>query len=126
MLTKESLPILNLQTGTWRVDNFIHHGGWYNSRGEEIGWGDLSKADVRRILTLLDEGEVFLVIPETSITKEHNPGVDYVAEHAYWVITKHGIFHKAKHGPNTDGEYNGVQYRAITTEQIKQLLQQGR
>lgn len=86
-------------------ETLSRNAGWYNNRGEKIGYGDLSFDDALRIAIELDEGEYFVLLgEEDSFWKfvEENPGltgadctthptvdapgVDYVASKAEFII----------------------------------------
>lgn len=110
MLDKTSLERLGLREGRIRSDDFVHNGGWYNSKGEKIGWGDLSSDDINRLASNLSDDEVFVVLPEQysfwkfvtrhgsfgclceTSKEEKNPGQEYIIEHARYVITKTKMF----------------------------------
>lgn len=41
IMTKDSLKLLQLREGQMRTgDSTVHNGGWYNTCGDKIGWGD--------------------------------------------------------------------------------------
>jgi hypothetical protein len=98
--------LFGLSCGQIRGKDFVHNGGWYNKLGEKLGWGDLSTDDFFRIRRELEEGEMFIILDESDsfwnfVTRPgllgHNavtkpdveaPGVDYVAAHARYIITK--------------------------------------
>ena len=83
-----------------------HNAGWYNARGEKLGWGDLSQEDVDRLMAILPEGELFITLPEsasfwdfvtdigqfgwtcaTDPTVE-NPGIEYVLKRTGLILAK--------------------------------------
>lgn len=98
-------PRFDLRCGQLRHNERSHNGGWYNSKGEKLGWGDLDDRDLKAIADDLEPGEVFVVLSESasfwhfvdrvgiigSMSKvkptEQNPGLDYVADHAVIMIT---------------------------------------
>lgn len=106
MLTKERLESMGLKSGSIRNKQVVHNGGWYNSNGVKIGWGDLSQEDFTRIQENLLENELFVVLREydsfwcfvthcgpvgwlcKTSSQEPHPGQDYVVEHAIFVIAR--------------------------------------
>lgn len=96
----------DIYCGQLRGHELSHNGGWYNRQGEKLGYGDLDANDFRRIARDLDPGEVFIVLSEsdsfwnfvtgyvavgalcTTKPDVEAPGIDYVIEHARFVITR--------------------------------------
>lgn len=88
-----------LRCGQMRhLDQLTHNSGWYNGLGEKLGFGDLNGNDILRIMCEIEPGEVFIVLSEndsfwqSNTTDDQrvdveNPGVDYLVEHAMFVIT---------------------------------------
>jgi len=92
----------------------VHNGGWYNKAGEKLGWGDLSVKDMKYICDSLNADELFIILGEqesfwdfvsdlghsaqTATTRPEidAPGVDYVAEHALYILAK-GKLHVVAH-----------------------------
>ncbi len=71
----------------------VHNGGWYNQRGEEIGWGDLSAPAINGISSRLCDDELIVVITELGRNRRQNEGgfqkkydLEYLAEHALYVL----------------------------------------
>lgn len=110
----ESRNALGIVTGQIRAEDYVHNGGWYNGRGEKIGWGDLSRLDFKKIhdQMKLSPGEMFIVLGEhasfwnfVSMSREGggssasvdanevNPGVEYIGFNARWLINSSGVFH---------------------------------
>ena len=130
---------LGIVSGQMRGDDFVHNGGWYNAEGEKIGWGDLSKEDLERIVKHMagELTEVFVVMGEhdsfwpfvTSLgplgalcetdATEKNPGLDYVAEKARYVITGNGIFHFHS---DEEWEVGSLTVLPMTRTRLRQLL----
>jgi len=91
------------------IEKITHNSGWYNRKGEKLGWGDLSAQDFRRISDEIDPNEVFFVLSEQASSwdfmterkvvdpltgnevKEDAPGINYVAKHAMYIITKNRL-----------------------------------
>jgi hypothetical protein len=49
-----------------RSGKVFHNASWFNGQGQKLGWGDLSWADIDRIVAELEPDEVFLVLSESS------------------------------------------------------------
>lgn len=94
-----------LSDGQMRAFDYVHNGGWYNAKGEKLGWGDLDLKDLKRISEELPEGEVFVVLSESDANDFNGrrrgdatnfdlqaPGVDYVCAHARLIIRKDGVY----------------------------------
>lgn len=69
----EGSQMFNLEMAQMRMDDTIHNGSWFNSQGEKLGWGDLSRKDIRNIAINLEEGERFFILSERD---------------SYWAFTK--------------------------------------
>lgn len=70
-LTKGMFDGANLETflfglcsGVCKNNAFAYNASWFNADGEELGWGDLSLDDLRRIADGLEEGELFIILLE--------------------------------------------------------------
>jgi hypothetical protein len=98
----------NIRCGQVRADDYQHNVGWYNAAGEKLGWGDLSREDLKNIAAGLEPGESFILLREsasywdfrfpgvfndTSGLDPEAPGADYVNAHAHIIITKNCIKH---------------------------------
>jgi len=138
----ESRNALGIVTGQIRAEDYVHNGGWYNGRGEKIGWGDLSPADFKRIRDQLamSPGEMFIVLGERdsfwNFVKmrrgdngeiygsvddiEGEPGIDYIVFNARWLISSSGVFHFYE----SDKTWNIGECEAapMSRERLKQLL----
>ncbi len=138
MLTKERLADMKLREGAIRAKEVVHNGGWYNSLGEKLGWGDLDEKDFPNIQQHLQEGELFVVLPERAsfwdfVThhsaiggsfcktdpKEQNPGQDYLIEHAYYIITKTDVWRVS-----IASAYSGCS--KMSGEEIANLIRSGK
>jgi hypothetical protein len=51
--------------GDVRMNEIVHNSGWYNQRGEEIGWGDMSAFTMRAFAERLHGDDIVLVITES-------------------------------------------------------------
>ena len=100
-----SLEKLGLRDGQCLSQDTFHNAGWYSRSGDKIGWGDLSPTSIRSIAANLEEGQVFLVLPEQASfwnfvnrpgpigaladvdrKSEKRPGMEYLVEHVMFVI----------------------------------------
>lgn len=94
-LKPENAPF-GLAAGQMRVDGKIaHNHGWYNLKGEKLGFGDLSVADARKIMSELLMHEAFITLCEgdswwdakrNGVEDINSPGLAYVLEHARYVF----------------------------------------
>jgi hypothetical protein len=107
-LTSEvARAVFGLVTGQIRGHDLFSKAGWYNEKGEKLGWGDISPRDVKNIQNYLELGQAFILLSENasywSFTKFHGradevhpseraPGIDYCLQNAKLVITKSGLF----------------------------------
>lgn len=85
--------LFGLSQGQIRGNDFVHNGGWYNNKGEKIGWGDLSPNDIVNIAFGLEGDEQFYILPESS---------------SYWNFTK--VNSDLSHNVNKDESAPGVEY----------------
>jgi hypothetical protein len=140
--------LFGIHCGQIRSDDTVHNGGWYNLKGEKIGWGDLSPMDMLQIAVDLEPGEAFIVIPESAsfwnfVTHNpgivgsccetapdiENPGIEYVLENSMWLITSCHIYRvlssydHAKPGPSTPEmeRYYGP-HELISRDQARKLV----
>lgn len=105
--------LFGLREGSCVAYDFVHNGGWYNCRGEKLGWGDLSLGDIRKISEELEEGEFFIILYESDSFWKHvekisgpaslgmvkidkeaemDPGLEHVIEKAPYAITKGKVY----------------------------------
>ena len=137
MLSKQSLPTLKLREGSMAVPSMVHNGGWYNSKGDKLGWGDLGPRHFKSIQKGLQPGELLIVLGEhdsfwnfvthTAIVgalcatdpKEQNPGVQYLVEKARWCISK-DAFYWVSH--TESGEWNDISYKPLNRETLAKML----
>lgn len=146
-MTKQRVPLLKMAVGLTdgqrHRDGHVVPGtrgsGWYNERGEWIGWGDLDSLEMRGIANRLTVGELFIVlhvedsyfrflrniVPDSSrITRnEDAPGIDYIAEHVLFIIEKGQIHRVHNVHPHRPGEEkNGVLYQVISQQTAKEKI----
>lgn len=110
--------------------------GWYNKAGEKLGFGDLSAKDFQRIASELEDGELFVILGEQDSfwnfvgsmaeTKPmvEAPGVDYVAEHAIYVIARNQLYRVDHWGYLKENtmEWRGLQFKLLKQETVKALM----
>lgn len=77
-----------------RTDALVQNAGWFNSKGEKLGFGDLNFNDLDNISMDIENNEVFIVLSEADSTWDmpdgldrNEPGAPYVMQHAKWVIS---------------------------------------
>ena len=58
--------LFGFRAGQMRSNDYVHNGGWYNKAGEKLGWGDLSEEDMVRLMQELEDGEFFIILPESA------------------------------------------------------------
>lgn len=86
-------------SGQIRINGLLNNAGWFNSRGEKLGYGDLSLDDLKTVSKQIPSKELFFVLSEFDtawdIPKELDkqaPGIDYVMKHCLWVVYSGEIF----------------------------------
>jgi hypothetical protein len=112
-----------------------HNSGWYNKRGEKLGWGDLSAEDFQRISMGIAADELFIILGEqdshgnfqnkrvtTGILfkkeiTEAAPGVEYVAAHAIYVIAKGQLYSLGAVGAWVEERY-GLPHKGIAESKV--------
>lgn len=128
MLTLEKLMVVGCREEQIRSDDLVHNGGWYNAKGEKLGWGDLSSDDFINLARKLSpkDGPLFVLgeqdsywkfvdninCDNTSPTgfshdvdeKEKNPEFQYVLEHARWIVWEGCVFNVDRYQSRKDGE----------------------
>ena len=100
------IPYFNLRCGQMRWNDLVHNGGWYNKKGEKLGWGDISADDLIHLSNTLPEWEEFYILPErasfwnfvnaigtigsacTTAPTIDAPGIEYAKENCRWVISR--------------------------------------
>lgn len=119
--------LFGLACGQMRVRRtFGHNAGWYNKKGEKIGWGDLETKDIKNIQNEINEDELFIILSESASfwkfvrrpgpigsmsdvdhQSEYAPGQEYVAKYFMWCVSKKGVFYNGRNG--YDSSYNSHQ-----------------
>src|SRR3989338_918088 len=133
--------LFGLRCGQCRGDDFVHNGGWYNRAGEKLGFGDLAPADFLEVSNNLEDGEMFIILSESDSFWKfvyrpgligsmaavkpdvEAPGVEYVAEHAMYVIARHQFYFVDRYG-RKEGvvTMGGLDFGVISKEEVNQLI----
>jgi len=134
--------LFGLKRGQLRHNRLVKNGGWYNERGEKLGWGDLSPDDFRRIRRELEDDERFIVLGEGDsfwhFVKKVNfvravlvvrpeveaPGIKYVAEKCRYIIQKETSHFVSDDHSDADivAVKMGVVFHALSRKKAKKLL----
>lgn len=77
-----------------RTDAVLANAGWFNSKGEKLGFGDLNFADLDVVSMDIEDNEVFIALSEAATTWDmpsdldrNEPGIEYVMKNAKWLIS---------------------------------------
>lgn len=137
--------LFGLSCGQLRRKDLVHNGGWYNRAGEKLGWGDLSSEDLLQISQELEEGEIFIILPEQAsfwnfVTRPdiigsmaavkpdvEAPGVDYVVENAMWAIVRGKFFYVDRYGDSREETFTHpqdarIQFHRLNKDRLRALL----
>lgn len=130
--------LFGLKLGQIRNERLVKAGGWYNERGEKLGWGDLSPGDFKRICLELRDDELFVVlsdvdsfaafvkkVDETMIEVQPQieaPGIDYVAKKCRFVIQQSIFYTVSDHHADTVAIKMGLPFRVLTRRNAKKFL----
>jgi hypothetical protein len=133
--------LFGLKLGQIRSERLVKAGGWYNERGEKLGWGDLSPADFRRICAELGDDELFIVLSEidsfASFVEKvgdamfevrpgiEAPGIDYVAKKCRFVIQQGVLSAVSDHHADTVAIKMGLPFRVFTRKEVRKFLAGG-
>lgn len=126
MFTHVGLGPFGLRDGQCLRDDTVHNGRWFNGDGEYLGWGDLSKSDIRRIMEMIQLSEMFVVLYESDDEMLRATPED-VKANAFLVIAKDqlysvlGKYDEAQ--PGTIFEWcQGVNAMRITRDELRELM----
>lgn len=139
--------LFDLYSGQMRggKTKMTHNSGWYNKSGEKLGWGDLSVGDFKRISREIKKTEVFIILNENDsfwkfVTHlgtvgcmckinpaEKAPGVNYVAEHAVYVIARKKFYIVDRYGDLNKPtlELNGLCFTVLKLDAFKTFIDTG-
>lgn len=93
---RSARALFGFSSGHCATDDLIHNGGWHNKAGEWLGWGDLSPADLLRLMKVLEEGEMFVILYESDRPRVHgqpDTTPTYLAEKAAYVVVKGDLYY---------------------------------
>ncbi len=132
-----------------RKTRLAKNSGWYNKLGERLtggeGYsGDLSVDDFRRIAKEIAKGELFIVLSESdshwNLTRRFGekgswmmrkkkpradaPGVEYVAEHAMYVIARGQLYLVDRHNDlrRRTKMFRGLRFKVLRGDEVKALM----
>ena len=121
--------LFGFSSGHCSHQDLIHNGGWHNKAGEWLGWGDLSPADLRRVMEVLEEGEMFVVLYESDrprVKGQPDATPTYLAEKAAYVVVKGDLYYVDRHGYSTGKEtvdmLYGITAKVLAPETFAQML----
>ena len=131
MFADEATVWGRIHCGQYRTfSSIFHNAGWYNARGEKLGYGDLNADDLLAIAQEIDE--MFVVLPERAsywdfvMNKvqgdEYDPGIAYVAENAVGVIVSKTVYlYSARGLIRTVGGHN---FMCLDRKHLRELVLQ--
>ncbi|MEK7089281.1 MAG: hypothetical protein AAB920_00495 [Patescibacteria group bacterium] len=127
-----------LSTGQKCVDMRIvdRDGGWYTKRGERLGFGELSAHDFLKIISDIDNDELFIILDGTDAYWNFQnsktgsmaklsidaPGIDYVAKHAQYVLAHKQAYYVADYPQKIFKWDNGLRLRPLTSNSVKEFM----
>lgn len=139
--------LFDLYSGQMRggKTKMTHNSGWYNKSGEKLGWGDLSVGDFKRISREINKTELFIILSERDsfwnfVTHigavgcmcqtnpaEKAPGVNYVVEHARYVIARKKFYIVDRYGYKKKStlELNGLCFTVLKFDAFKTFINTG-
>lgn len=125
---KDVSKFADLKCGQFRRVDTVNSGGWFNKLGERLGWGDLDPTDFARIAQELEEGELFIILPERLIFLETpllSVGTAFVCQHCTHVISR-SAFYQVDHYLEPDSKtlvkIGGLEFTVLTPESVKVLI----
>jgi hypothetical protein len=123
-----------LINGQQKLNGIISSAGWFNGKGERLGYGDLSIKDINRISKNIPDNEMFYVLSEVDaswdIPKELDrsaPGTDYVINNASWIIGQKLIIRSRSdifglRDKEDIVEKDGVSYNRLSRDEVRKLF----
>ena len=106
--------------GDTQADKFINNAGWYNGKGEMLGWGDLTPYDVRTIYGDLLAGELFIIVPKRNSFGGPALTIEEMAEEAAYIIAPGQMY--CVIGRGVDTRWKDMPVKHITPGRITTLL----
>lgn len=113
-----------------RLDGIINNAGWYNSKGEKIGTGDLSIKDMDKIKRNIPSDEIFFILTEFNSfwaipgdLDKSAPGLDYIINNASWIVISKAIIRIREDINATDSVIKeGIEYARTTRKEILKMI----
>ncbi len=113
--------------------------GWYNERGEWIGWGNLTTENMTALAEVLSPKQLFIVLHEENAFRrflrnllpdysglgasEDAPGQDYVMLHALFVISQNEICRVDDVYPLREHDTKeGIRYRIVGKNVAREMI----
>lgn len=111
-------------------------GGWYNRRGERLGLGELSAHDFLKIISDIDNGELFIILDGIAAYWNFEnskdgamaklsidaPGIDYVAKHAQYILAHKQAYYVADYPHKIFKWDNGLRLRPLMPSSVKEFM----
>lgn len=132
-----------LMCGQMRArSSFGHNAGWYNKKGEKLGFGDLNGKDIQNIQNGLEQDELFIILSELASfwkfvrrpgavgsmadvdrQKEYEPGQEYVSKHFMYCVTKEKVFRSVYDPKNLNpSDFDGITVYPLAKEKLYEMM----
>lgn len=108
-----------------------HNAGWFNRKGELLGWGDMGPRAFTAIATELPRDEMFIILGESAwrfdfrahgITDYEQPGTDYVVRKADMLIRSGRCYTVDVSDGSRWETRRGIDFRVISREAARQII----
>jgi len=129
--------LFGLHCGQYRGPGTILNGYWYDRSGENIGCGDLSAEDFRRIAARLEDDDLFVITetapqpnlgvhPAATSTSRRNPRIamfEKLAKTCRCIVAR-GRLYYVKTYSQFEGSFliNGLRFQTLTFAEAKRML----
>lgn len=108
----------------------VRNAGWFNKRGERLGFGDLSRGDLVGISEGLNQNELFVVLNdddsyrsftrgEVPWDKFQIPGIEYIVDHFEVMVQKGLVLIPEGHQIN---ENEGLNIRNVSRAEAAEII----
>lgn len=144
MLDTEALNELGMHEGAMASARLIKNAGWYNGRGDKLGWGDVGIKEAARLKAELPLDDPFFLLGEqdsywsfvthntgiaqlneTSEDVDH-PGFRYVMDHSRFIFFEGEVYAwqvPSRAGESKDYGYHGeFMVMGISQDDLRQKL----
>jgi hypothetical protein len=137
----ESDPPFGLECGQECREALARKSGWYNQRGERIGWGDLTVQQMMRISREIGRKELFIVLPEVASFSRHQPlsyrrrfgtefneeapGLGHIIAKATFIVDRYNIYMVDRYKPsdkNSSFLHKGIRVKLLPERHIREML----